>query len=296
MQIEPDGFTSPILVTGALGTIGRRITAALVAEGRAVRAADLDPVAVRSALGDGVTAVGFDFTDPATWASAFNGVREMFLMRPPQLSNISRDMVPALVAARDAGVQHTVLLSLQGAESNKVVPHAKIEAWLRASGRDWTFVRPSFLMENLSGVHAPDIRDRDEIVVPAGQGATSFVAAHDVAAVATAALLDPVAHRNRAWTPTGPAALTYEQVAAILSAELDRPIRYRRLGALRYFRHARRKLGMPTAMAGVTTAMYTVARLGRAGGLTDDVQQVTGRPPLGFAEWAHLQRAAWERP
>ena len=295
MSAGPGSTTSPILVTGSLGTIGRQITAALVAEGRAVRAADLDPDAIRETFGDGVTAVGFDFTDSATWASAFDGVQVMFLMRPPQLSNISRDMVPALEAARDAGVQHTVLLSLQGAETNKVVPHAKIEAWLRASGRDWTFVRPSFFMENLSGVHAPDIRDRDEIVVPAGHGATSFVAAHDVAAVATAALLDPAAHRNRAWTPTGPAALTYEQVAAILSEALERPIRYRRLGALRYFQHARGTLGMPAAMAGVTTGIYTVARLGRAGGLTEDVQHVTGRPPLGFAEWADGHRAVWER-
>jgi uncharacterized protein YbjT (DUF2867 family) len=145
-------------------------------------------------------------------------------------------------------------------------------------------------------VHAADIRDRDEIVVPAGRGATSFVAASDVADVAVAALLDPQAHRNRAWTPTGPQALTYVQVAAMLTVELGRPIRYRWPGALRYARHAHRTLGMPAPMVAVTTAIYTVARLGRAGGLTDDVQQVTGRAPVGFPAWAHQHRTAWERP
>ena len=295
MYDAPIDAAAPILVTGALGTIGRQVTHGLVATGRAVRAADLDPAAVRASLGDGIEAVGFDFTDPATWQEAFAGVELMFLMRPPQLSNIARDMVPALEAARAAGVRHTVLLSLQGAEHNRVVPHAKIEAWLRASDRDWTFVRPSFFMENLSGVHAADIRDRDEILVPAGRGATSFVAADDVATVAVAALLDPGAHRNVAWTPTGPEALTYARVAALLTSELGRPVRYQHPGVLRYARHARRTLRLPAAMVAVTTAIYTVARLGRAGGLTDDVQQVTGRPPLGFAEWAHQHRVAWER-
>ncbi len=286
---------APILVTGATGTIGRQVLNGLAAAGVPVRAAVLDPAGLAPGL-PGVPAVRFDFTDPSTWPGAFDGVEVMFLMRPPQLANIARDMAPALAAARDAGVGHTVLLSLQGAERNRVVPHAKIEAWLRASGRDWTFVRPSFFMENLSGLHAPDIRDRDQITVPAGRGATSFVAGADVAAVAVAALLDPAGHRNRAWTPTGPAALTYAQVAEILSTELGRPIRYPRPGALRYARHAHQQLGMPAAMVAVTTAIYTVARLGRASGLTDDVRQVTGRAPMSFAAWAHQNRAAWARP
>jgi uncharacterized protein YbjT (DUF2867 family) len=291
-----DAYVSgPVLVTGASGNVGALVVAGLLAAGVSVRAADVDPGRVLARF-PGVPVVRFDFTDPGTWPAAFEGVEVMFLMRPPQLANIARDMAPALAAARDAGVRHTVLLSLQGAEHNRVVPHAKIEAWLQSCGRDWTFVRPSFFMENLSGVHAPDLRDRDQIIVPAGRGATAFVAAADVAAVALAALLDPDAHRNRAWTPTGPEALTYTQVAQILSAELGRPIRYTRPGALRYAWHARQALGMPAGMVAVTTAIYTVARLGRAAGLTDDVRAVTGREPMSFAAWAHQHRQAWARP
>ncbi|MGV1004508.1 MAG: NmrA family NAD(P)-binding protein [Candidatus Nanopelagicales bacterium] len=219
----------------------------------------------------------------------------MLLVRPPHLADVARDMIPALHAARTAGMQHIVLLSLQGAEQNRVVPHAKLEEWLRGSGLDWTFVRPSFFMENLSGTHAADIRERDEILVPAGKGATSFVAASDVAAVAEAARLDPAAHAGRSWTPTGPAALTYAQVAATLTDVLGRPIRYLRPGALRYARHARAELGMPLPMVGVTTAIYTMARLGKAGGLTNDVRAVTGHPPVAFVDWATENREVWAR-
>jgi uncharacterized protein YbjT (DUF2867 family) len=291
---------APTLVTGATGTIGRHVVAGLHAEGLPVRAAATDPARVNRVLGDvladTVEPVRLDFTDPVTWADAYADAEVVFLVRPPQLANIARDMVPSLEAARRCGVRHVVLLSLQGAESNRVVPHATIEAWLRRSGLHWTFVRPSFFAENLTTTHVTDIRDRDEIVVPAGAGATAFVTAADVAAVVTAALLDPTVHRGRAWTPTGPESLTYAEVAAILSDVLDRPIRYRRPGAGRYATHARRTLGMPWGMVAVTTAIYTVARLGKAGGLTDDVRVATGRDPIAFRDWAEEHRDAWLRP
>ncbi|MFC7876202.1 NmrA family NAD(P)-binding protein [Isoptericola sp. NPDC057391] len=237
--------------------------------------------------------VAFDFTGPATWGGAFDGVRSMFLVRPPAIGDVKRDLLPAMAAARAAGVEHVVFLSLQGAEKNKVVPHASVEAWLRGSGLTWTFVRASFFHQNLSTTHVTDVRDRDEILVPAGKGATAFVDAEDVGAVAAAALLDPGRHRNRAWTVTGPRALTYGQVADILTAELGRPVRYARPGVLRYLRHARGTLRMPWGMVAVTTAIYTTARLGLAAGLTDDVRTVLGREPVDFAEFAHRERAVW---
>ncbi len=287
-----NAYMSPILVTGALGNVGREVTAQLLAAGAQVRVADLDPQRLRQTFPD-AQPVQFDFTDPNT-RSAFDGCEVMFLVRPPALSNIARDMQPALSAAQAAGVGHIVALSLQGAEHNKVVPHAKIEAWLQQSGLAWTMVRPSFFMENLSTTHASDIRERNCLLVPAGKGRTSFVAVRDVAAVASAALLDPERYRNTAWTPTGPQALTYEEVTGILTDVLGRQIRYGRPGVLRYLRHATSTLGMPLPMALVTTAIYTVARLGKAGGLTDDVRAVTGRAPLAFAQWAQEHRAVWE--
>lgn len=287
---------APILVTGATGTVGRRVVAELLAAGRRVRAADIDATRIRGTFGDQVEPVRLDFTDPRTWSGAYAGVDIMFLMRPPHLSKVARDMVPSLQAAQGAGVRHMVLLSLQGAESNRAVPHAKLEAWLLTSGLHWTFVRPSFFAENLTGTHLTDIRDRDEIVVPAGAGATAFVTAADVAAVAISALLDPARHSGKAWTPTGPEALTYSQIAAILTDVLGRPINYRKPGVLHYARHAKGTLGMPWGMVAVTTVIYTVARLGKASDLTDDVRTVTGRDPVSFRAWADQHCDEWVPP
>lgn len=244
-------------------------------------------------FGDSVEPVALDFTDPSTWDAAYAGVRRVFLLRPPHLGRPRTQMIPSLRHARALGVEHMVLLSLQGAEHNPVVPHAALERWLRGSGLSWTFVRASFFMQNLTTVHVADIRDRNEIVLPAGSGSTAFVDAWDVSAVAAAALLDPASHRNRAWTPTGPAALSYAEVAATLGSVLGHPITYTRPGVLAYARHARTVLDLPVGMVLVTAAIYTAARLGQAAGLSDDVSTVLGRPALSFEEFAQRERAAW---
>ena len=282
-----------ILVTGATGNIGRVVVERLLAAGLRVRAAGRTTESVDRIFGDRVEAVALDFTDSSTWPTTFAGIQRMFLLRPPHLGKPKKQMIPALEFAQQAGVQQMVFLSLQGAEKNKVVPHAAIEAWLRSSGVAWTFVRASFFHQNLSTTHLTDIRDRDEIVVPAGRGATAFVDAEDIGAVSAVALLDPPSHANIAHTVTGSEALSYQQVAQILSAELGRPIRYARPGIVRYLRHARRTLGMPWGMVLVTAAIYTTARLGMAANLSDTVRAVLGREPISFAEFAHRERAVW---
>lgn len=275
-----------IFVTGATGNVGSAVVRALRGAGAQVRLGMRSPTPAADE-------VRFDFTDPQTWEQAFTGVQSMFLVRSPAIGNVQRDLLPALAAARRVGVEHVVFLSLQGAARNKVVPHATVESWLRASGMSWTFIRASFFHQNLSTTHASDVRDRDEILIPAGNGATAFVDAADVGAVAAAALLDPRTHANKAWTVTGPRALTYGQVAEILSAELGRPISYNRPGIRRYAFHARRALGMPWPMVAVTAAIYTTARLGLAAGLTDDVRAVLGRGPVDFTQFAHRARESW---
>ena len=93
----------------------------------------------------------------------------------------------------------------------------------------------------------------------------------------------------------GPQALTYAEIASTLTEVLGRPIRYSRPGLLRYARHARTVLSMPWGMVAVTCAIYTIARLGRAGGLTDDVRAVTGSAPVSFREFAEREAGAWAR-
>jgi uncharacterized protein YbjT (DUF2867 family) len=288
-------MTAPILVTGAPGNVGTPLVRELVARGATVRVAARHPDAAQALLGDlpGVEVVPFDLTDPSTF-SVLAGVERLFLLRPAAIADVEGIIAPALDAARDGGVRHVVFLSIQGAERNRVVPHRKVEDHLRRNGLAWTFIRAAYFMQNLSTTHAADIRDRDEIGLPAGRRSrTAHVDARDVAAVSAVALTDH-GHEGRAYTPTGPAALTYDECAAILSDVLGRPIRYTDPAPWTYWRRMR-AAGMPRGMVGITLGIYTAARFGLAAGLTDDVERLTGRPPIDFATFARDTAPVWTR-
>jgi uncharacterized protein YbjT (DUF2867 family) len=149
----------------------------------------------------------------------------------------------------------------------------------------WTFVRAAYFMQNLSTVHARDIRERNEIYIPAGRRSrTAHVDARDVASVAAAALTTP-GYENTALTLTGPAALTYDECAAVMSDVLGRSIRYADPTPWHYWRR----------MLAVTVGIYTAARFGLAAGLSDDVKRVTGRLATDFASFARDHAATWRR-
>ncbi len=282
-------MSARILVTGATGNVGYEVVRAL--SPLPVRAAVSDPASKRARFADTVSLVKFDFRDPATYAAAFNGIESVFLVRPPQLANVKRDFVPAIAAAKAAGVQHIVFLSLLGVEKQRIVPHYKIEQAILESGLDWTFLRASFFMQNLSSVHLDELRQRNEIAVPVGQARTSFIDVRDIGAVAARTLTD-LQHRNRAYELTGAEASGYEDVAATMSTVLGRRIRYTN-PSLPGFVIQQLRAGRPLMFTLVMAALYTVTRAGSADVVTDDVARILGRPPVLLCQFLEDYCAVW---
>lgn len=280
------------LVTGAPGTVGTPLVHALIAAGVAVRIAARNVEAARAAFaGEPVEVVRFDFTDPSTF-DVFAGTDRLFLLRPPQLADVPRHIVPALDAAHAAGLRRVAFLSIQGAGRSRLVPHHAIEEHLRSTGWDWTFIRAAYFMQNLATTHGRAIRERGEILIPAGRASrTAHVDVRDVAALSARVLVDP-RHDGVAYTPTGPAALTYDECAAVLTRVSGRPIRYADPSPWAYWRRMSAE-GMPRGMIIVTLGIYTAARLGQAAAVTDDVERVLGRPPRDFATFARDYAESW---
>lgn len=113
--------------------------------------------------------------------------------------------------------------------------------------------------------------------------------------MAAQVMLDPAPHRGRAWTPTGSEALTYGEVAGIMTAVLGRPIRYTAPGLIAYAIRASGELDMPAGLVVTTSIIYTTARLGQAAGLTDHVQQILGRRPVTMTEFVRREQASFQR-
>jgi uncharacterized protein YbjT (DUF2867 family) len=272
-------MTRTVLVAGATGTVGRHVVDQLAARDGSesdfeVRVAVRDPDDAADQF-DAGELVAFDLVKPETWGETLAGVDSAFLLRPPTVD--AEDVTGFVDAMARTGVEHVVYLSTLGAEKNVLIPHHRIENHVAESGMDYTFLRASFFMQNLREVHGWEIRERGEIAVPAGDGETSFVDARDLGAVAATVLTEP-GHENRAYDLTGPEALTYDEVAAVLSDVLDREVRYRPPSVPAFVSRWRNR-GEPLGFALVMVAIYTTARLGLAGRVTDTVERILGRPP-----------------
>ena len=240
--------------------------------------------------GRGPGAVALDFLNSNTFGPALDGCDAVFLMRPPQIAS-SRALRPFLDAASAAGVRRMVVLSIKGAEHNPLLPHHGLERDVIARGFDWTMLRPADFMQNLETVHRHGLCTHSEVYVPAGKGRSVFIDVCDVAAVAAKVLRDP-GHVGRGYTLTGPAALSFYDIAGILSDVLGHPIRYRPQGVWRFVRDQHAD-GVVLGMAIVLAALYTVRRTGHAAEVTGDVARILGRPPTDFRSYAQRQKAAW---
>ncbi|MFT4965032.1 MAG: hypothetical protein ACI9PP_002322, partial [Halobacteriales archaeon] len=189
-------MTRTILVTGATGTVGQHVVRTLAGRDATVRVASRTPDDARGELDADAETVAFDFERPETWGEALTNVDGVFLVRPPV---VDADEIGRFVeAAARVGVEQVAYLSTLGAEKNPLVPHHRIEQRIAACDIEYTFLRASFFTQNLSEVHRREVVERDAILVPAGDGETSFVDARDLGAVAATVLTEP-GHANRAY-------------------------------------------------------------------------------------------------
>lgn len=282
-----------ILITGATGNVGSEVVKGLTGLAP-IRIGAYETEPARKVFGDDAAYefVHFDFLDSSTYGPAFTGIEKMFLVRPPALANVKRDIAPALQVAKQAGVKHIVFLSIQGVEQNRIVPHYKIEKAILALGFTYTLLRASFFMQNLSTTHLSEIRDHGTISVPVGKARTSFIDVRDSAAVAVRALTE-AGHEDKIYTLTGSEALDYDQVSKTMAAELGRPIRYTNPSVIGFVCDqvaAGRAFGFTLVMAG----LYTITRFGNAKEVTPDVRRILGREPITIRQFVHDYHMCWQ--
>ncbi|WP_167553323.1 SDR family oxidoreductase [Evansella clarkii] len=284
---------SSIMVTGATGNIGYYVASELAAKGEKVKLALFQPEKEGGIFRNmGAEKVKFDFLDQATFNEALLNVKKIFLIRPPQLAKPISDMKPFIDKAKEKGVEQIVFVSLMGVEKNPAVPHRKIEDMIRASGISYTFLRPSFFMQNLNTTHRKDIAIRNELYMPVGIAKTSFIDTRDIGSVAAACLTED-GHLNKTYTLTGAKAIDYYEVGEILSYTLGRKIEYKNPGTL-MFRRNLIKRGIKKEFANVMTMLYVLTRLGTAEKITDDVREILKREPISFEQYAMDFKEAWQ--
>lgn len=281
-----------VLVTGALGNVGKYVTYALLDMSEEVVCADISIESLKQEYNERVTSRYFNFTDPATFHDVLDGVDRVFLMRPPHLGK-PKDLYPFIDALKAHDIKLLTFLSLMGVEKNPMPPHHKIEKYIERVAIPYAHIRPGFFMQNISGVHAPEIRNFNEIFIPAGKSETSFIDAADIG-LAAATLLHKASHyQNTTHTLTGPEALDYYGIAELLTEVTGRPIRYAKPSFFKYRNYYIKKRGLEKAYVNVTVALYLMTRLGTAKAVTQDFYKLTGRYPHTFLEFARRNKNAF---
>lgn len=277
-----------ILVLTATGTTGSATVQALVRRGATVRAATRDPS--RANFPEGVTAVTWSFDDPSTWAPALAGVDALYLGAPPFRADEAQVGAAIVEAAKAAGVRRIVKLSASGVENNPASDHRKVELAIEASGLEYVHLRPTFFDENFIEFYGGGIKSDGAIYLPAGKGKTGFIAAADIGEVAAVALLGDAT--GEGWTLTGPESLDHDEVAALLTEALGRPIRFVDITP-EAFAASLRSYGSSEVAVATMSALYEYVRNGWTAGLSPDVERVLGRKPIAFLEWARAHASAW---
>lgn len=273
-----------ILVTGATGNVGSELVRQLSAQGARVRALVRNPARAAGLQLPNVEVVRGDLGEPASLDAALKGVERVFL-----LSSVDERQVElqgnVVAAARRAGVQHLVKLGAAGTSLDSPVAvgraHAQTEKDIEASGIPYTFLRPTLFMQFML-THAPTIQSQGAFYLPLRDGKVAMVDVRDIAAVAAAVLTRP-GHEGKAYTVTGPEALSMDEAAATLGRVLGRPVKYVDVPP-DAARQAMLAQGIPAWFVEDLLKLMDAFAAGYGAMVSPDVQAVTGAPGRTFEQ------------
>ncbi len=258
-----------ILLLGGEGKTGRPIAERLREKGCAVR------------LGSRSADIPFDWRDASGWPTVLAGVDALYVAYQPDLAvpGSDDDIRRLSRLAAEAGAQRIVLLSGRGEDAAEASEEAMKEA-----GIAWTVLRGSWFFQNFSeGLFAEQIL-AGELVLPSSTVREPFVDTRDIADVAVAALTEE-GHAGRTYELTGPRLMTFREAVAEFSAAGGRAVAYTPV-TVEAYAGLLREAGIPEDVIWLVTYLFGSVLDGRNESLRTDIEQVLGRPPRDFTDFA----------
>ena len=278
-----------IVITGASGQLGRRVTEELLER---VAPSDLilvtrtpDSLAEHAARGADVRAG--DFTDPSSLRAAFAGGDRMLLISTDAIGARVQPQRDAIDAAVAAGIRHIAYTSIVNPDpaSNPaaaVPDHRATEDKLRESGLAWTFLRNSVYADLEAGSQAGALAT-GQLFTNGGEGSVAYVARDDCAAAA-AAVLATDGHEGKAYDITGPERLDADARAAAFAELGGAPVEVIHVDDAAYAAGMAEATGMPLPVAELYATFGTATRIGALDALSDDFETLTGRAPRSLRD------------
>jgi uncharacterized protein YbjT (DUF2867 family) len=280
--------TKKILITGATGNVGGAVLNHLAPTNVNLRVLTRDEAKAQALRDRGVedVLVG-DFLKPETLGPALEGVSKVFLVTPinpqqvPQATNVIR-------AAKESGNDpHIVRLSVHQASheapSRNSRQHAEVEDELASSGLPYTLLRPQSFMQNTL-IAAQTVASEGKIYQPFKDGKLGMIDVRDIGEVAGKVLTEE-GHEGKVYTLTGPAAISFYEVAEALSEVLGKEVRYVNI-SIEDAKRAMLNRGFPEWRAEVLIEYAKAHSEGYSDFTTEDFEQLTGHPATSLKRFA----------
>ncbi len=300
-----------IIISGASGDLGRRITDLLLQQRPA---SDLilltrNPASLANAAARGASVRAADFNDGAGLQQALQGGDVLMLISTLSIGKRLQQHTTAINAAKAAGVRHIVYTSSCGIQpqtpSISGQEHYATEQVLQRSGVPFTILRNSWYADVIPQLLLPAALAMGSIGFSTGDGVVAPVAKQDCAAAAAAVLLQPAHHAGAIYEITGPQLFTLKEMMAYCSTQSGKPIVYVAMNhtekqavfdAMGVSRDYQEGMMNDTTNAWASDEMITYEMAIRQGYFSlcsRHVEQLTGRPATSFAAVVELHRASW---
>jgi NAD(P)H dehydrogenase (quinone) len=227
-----------------------------------------------------------DYDQPETLASAYAGLDRLVLIPSADLQPGIRgkQLKDAIAAAVKAGVSHIFLLSAAGTRQ-AAVPALGESYWsgeqeLIKSAPNWTILRMNYYAESMVDeiMMSPD----RGVVAGLGDDRVAYVSRNDVAAATAGATLSE-GHAGAIYNLTGPAVIPGQELAAIASEALGKPLSAMIITEDQ-LRGALGQAGLPDFVVNAIIDIKKTFVAGYFDVLTTDVARLSGRAPKSFKD------------
>ncbi len=277
-----------ILVTGATGNVGSILIPNLTNLGADVRALVHDESKAQGLIDAGIEVVVGDLDIPETLDAAFRGVDKVFLITPPNPNQVIQAN-NWIQAAKRTGNPFIVRMSAQAVrEMPGAVPrvsgqHDEIDGMLRASGLPYSIIRPHFYMQNTM-MAAQSVASEDAVYMPMKDSKIGMIDVRDIVDVAVKVLTED-GHQGKTYILTGPASISFHDVAAAISKTVGKEVKYMDV-PLEAGREGMIGMGVPEWVADALVEYFQAFNEGYGDYTTPDVEVVTGHLARSYETFA----------
>ena len=289
-------MSNRLLVTGANGHLGRRIVEILLQKKAGpVVAATRDPAKIADLAAKGAEVRAADFGNPETLQAAFAGIDRLLLIStdaiivPGQRLGQHR---AAVATAQAAGVKHILYASVVSPfPSDSIIEndHFWTEQAIMASTMSWTFLRHALYTDNLLGSLPNALASGTWATATANKGRHSVT--REDCAQADAAALASSDTGKRIHDITGPAPVTAEEVAKMVTELTGKPLKHVSI-TQEQLTEGMKAAGLPPTLIGALVGFDVATARGYHATVSPAVVDLTGRAPTSVRDFLTANKAA----